>query len=201
MKVPGSMLVLFLFASCASAQALSKLSAGPGVMVIQKQWRIDVRNFAVEKDPFGPNKQRQQEVIQQREDARENERRILDGVPTLPPRIRVPAPETRGHGLSVTYIYEVKFRNTGVKGIRTLTWEYVFFEPGTEREVGRRRFISKVSIGPGRTRNLVVRRATPPTGTIDATQAGKRSRDQYSEQVVIQSVRYADGSVWQATSN
>ena len=38
-----------------------------------------------------------------------------------------------------------------------------------------------------------------PIGTVDAKKAGKASRDQYSEQVVIRRIEYADGSVWQAT--
>ena len=102
---------------------------------------------------------------------------------------------------AVAYVYEVKIRNTGEKRIRTLTWEYVFFEPGTELEVGRRRFVSRVNIPPGRTGNVVMRSTSPPTGTFDAAKAGKKSSDQYAEQVVIQSVVYADGSVWQAASN
>ena len=122
-------------------------------------------------------------------------------MPTKTTQISVPAPETGRRGLSVTYIYEVKVRNTGEKEIRTLIWEYVFFEPGTERELGRRRFVSRESIGPGKTRNLVLRSASSPTGTIDASKAGKKSRDEYSEQVVIQRIEYADGSVWQAASN
>jgi len=200
MKVLCSMLVLFLFALCASAQTLPNPSAGPRVTVIQKKWRIEVSNPALEKDPLKANKDRQQEEIDQRADARENENRIQQGVPTLPPRVRVPAPETGAHGLSVAYVYEVTVRNTGEKPIRTLTWDYVFFEPGTEREVGRRRFVSRVSISPGRIRNVIFRSASSPTGTIDVTKAGKKSRDQYSEQVVIQSIGYADGSVWQPAS-
>jgi hypothetical protein len=201
MKFLGSMLMVVLFALCGSAQALSNRSAGPEVAVMQKKWRIDVRNPALEKDPLKPNKQREQEAIAQRETARQNESRVRMGEPTLAPPVRVPAAETGPRGLSVTYIYELKFRNTGEKEIRTLTWEYVFFEPGTEREVGRLRFVRKVSILPGKTRNVVVRTASSPTGTIDAKNAGKKPREQYSEQVVIQSVGYADGSVWQATSN
>jgi hypothetical protein len=123
------------------------------------------------------------------------------GEPALPPRVRASAPETEPRGLSITYIYEVKVRNTGAKEIRTLTWEYEFSEPGTERVVGRLRMVSNVSIGPGKTRNVVVRTTSSPTGTIDATKAGKKPQDQYSERVVIKAVRYADGSVWQAPSN
>jgi hypothetical protein len=201
MKVPGSMLVLLLFALCASAQAQSNVSAGPEVTVLEKKWRMDVRNPALEKDPLTPNQQREQEVAAQKEDARANENRVRMGEPTLPPRVRVAGPETGRRRLSVTYIYEVKVRNTGMKEIRTLTWEYEFLEPGTEQVVGRLRIVSKVSISPGKTRNVIVRTTSPPTETVDATKAGKKSKDQYSERVVIQSVSYADGSVWQAPSN
>jgi hypothetical protein len=200
MKVLGSMLVVVLFALSASAQVLSDPSATPRVAVIQKNWRIEVRNPALERDPLKPNKERQQEEIDLKGDARENENRINQGLPALPPRVRVSAPESGAHGLSVTYIYEVKVRNTGQKPISTITWEYLFFEPGTEREVGRRRFVNKVTIGPGRTRNLSIRSAMPPTGSIDATKAGKKPRDHYSEKIVIQSLAYADGSVWQLAS-
>jgi hypothetical protein len=197
MKVPCSIFLLFFFGTCASTEAVSNPPEGPDLKVVQQKWRIEVRNPALEKDPLKAIKEREQEVIEQRAIARQNESRARMGLPTLPPPVRIPAPERGARGLSVTYVYEVKVRNTGEKKIRTLTWEYIFFEPGTEREVGRRRFVSKVSISPGRTKNVVMRSASSPTGTIDATKADKKSRDQYSEQVVIQSVGYADGSGWQ----
>jgi hypothetical protein len=195
------MLLLFLFALCASAQALPNASAGSRVTVIQKSWRIEVRNPALERDPLKPNKDREQEAREQNDVAAQNERRNQMGCPNVAPAVRMPMPETGARGLSVTYIYEVKFSNSGEKAIRELVWEYMFFEPGTKREVGRLRFVRKVSISPGRTRNVVVRTASSPTGTIDATKAGKKPRDQYSDQVVIQSIGYADGSVWQAARN
>jgi hypothetical protein len=201
MKVPGSILALFLFGVCASAQVSSNLPPGPEVTILQKKWRMDVRNPALEKDPLASSKQHEQEVAAQRADARENENRSRMGEPALPPRVRASAPETEPRGLSILYIYEVKVRNTGAKEIRTLTWEYEFSEPGTERVVGRLRMVSNVSIGPGKTRNVVVRTTSSPTGTIDATKAGKKPQDQYSDRVVIKAVRYADGSVWQAPSN
>lgn len=201
MRVPGSIIVLLLLALCASAQTSSKPSAGPEVTVLEKKWRMDIRNPALEKDPLRSIKQREQEVNAQREDKRENDRRIAMGLPTLPPRVRAPEPDTGPHGFLVTYIYEIKVRNTGVKEIRTLTWEYEFLEPGTERAVGRLRMVSKVNIDPGKTKNVAVRTTSSPTGTFDASKAGKKKQDQYLEKVFIKSVGYADGSVWQATSN
>ena len=192
---------LFLFVLCSSAQTVSSQVDRSNVMVIQKRWRIEVRNPAVEKDPVKAMSDREEEERRRKSTDRTNEILNERGMPTSSPAVRVPAPESRDRGVSVTYVYEVKVSNTGKKAIRTLTWEFVFFEPGTEQEVGRRRFVSEVSIGPGRTRNVVMRSALPPTGSIDARRADKKSRDRYSEQVVIQSVQYADGSVWQSTSN
>ncbi|HKQ79140.1 MAG TPA: hypothetical protein VJ810_35925 [Blastocatellia bacterium] len=190
MKVPCSVFSLFLFASCAAAQVLSDLPSKPNVIVLQKKWRMEVRNAALDEDQFKVLKEREQEERERRDLERQNEIRTRQGMPTSTPPDRRPA--TRARGISITHIYEVKIRNTGEKEIRTLTWDYVFFDPGTEREVGRRRFVSEVRIGPGKTRNVVVRSATSPTGAIDAAQAGKKSRDLYSERVIIQSVGYAD---------
>jgi len=199
MKVLCSVFVLFLFASFAIAQVLSDLSVKPKVIVLQKKWHMEARNAALDEDQFKVLKEREQEERARKDLERQNETRTQQGMPTAAPPVRKPA--TRARGLSVTYIYEVKIRNTGEKEIRILTWDYVFFDPGTEREVGRRQFVSEVRIGPGKTRNVVVRSASSPTGAIDAAKAGKKSRDLYSEQVMIQSVSYADGSVWKATSN
>ena len=200
-QVPGSMLVLLLFALCASAQTPSNASAGPDVTVLEKKWRMDVRNPALEKNPLGPNQAREQEEKAQREDVEANENRIRMGEPALPPRVRVPTPDTGRRGLLVTYIYEVKLRNTGIKEIRTLTWEYEFLELGTERVVGRLQMTSKVNLSPGKTRNVLVRTTSSPTGTVDATKAGKKPSEQYSERIIIRTVSYADGTVWNATSN
>ena len=109
--------------------------------------------------------------------------------------------EAKRNGKTVLYVYEVKFRNTGAQGIRRVTWEYVFFEPGTETELGRRRFISKVNLSPGGTTNVVVRAAASPTGTVDARKAGKKPKDMYSEQIVIQRIDYEDGTFWRPASN
>src|SRR5687767_7342090 len=117
MRLISSTLVLLLFTLSTSAQGPS---AQPGVTVMQKRWRIDVRNPALEKDPLRSIKRREQEVRAQTEVARQNENRIREGLPALPPPIRLPVAETGARGLSVTYIYEVKFHNSGQKRIRRL---------------------------------------------------------------------------------
>lgn len=198
MKTLCSVFVVFLFASCATAQALSDPSTKPQVTVLQKKWRMEVRNAALDEDQFKVQKEREREERERRDWEIRNEKLKEQGMPTIPPPNRKPA--TRPRGISVAYIYEAKIRNTGEKEIRKLTWDYVFFDPDTQREVGRQRFESEVRIGPGKTRNVVVRSSSSPTGTIDAAKAEKKPRNLYSEQVIVQSIGYADGSIWQAPS-
>jgi len=195
MKVLCLMLFLFPFALAQTNQSI-----GPNVTVIQMKWRMDVRNPALDKDPIRTMKEREGQEQLRKDADRTNDMLSDRGMPTSTSTVPAPARDTAVRGLTVTYVYEAKVTNTGEKGIRKLVWDYVFFEQGTETEVGRRRFVSKVSIGPGKTRDVVFRSASSPTGTVDARNAGKKPRDQYSEKVVIQGLEYADGSVWQAVS-
>lgn len=190
------------WASFGYIAAEAELTPGPEVVVVQKRWHIDVRNPKLDKNPIQDMNQREEAERRRIETERTNDKLREQGMPT--PTTQVPgraASDTKRDNLSVVYVYEVKLRNSGSKEITSFVWDYVFFEPGTETELGRRRFTSKVKIKPGKTKDVTVRAATPPTGTIDAKRAGKKPQDQYAEQVVIQRVEYADGSVWQSTSN
>lgn len=191
---------LLLFGICASGQTLPSSSNTSAVSVIEKKWRVEVRNPALDEDPFLVADQMDQDIRDRKDTIRINEARNRVGLPPQPPRNRVGTGPTRPRGVSIIYVYEMKVRNTGDKAIRSLAWDYVFYEPGTEIEAGRQLFLSKVSLGPGKTRNLVIQSASPPTGAIDATKIDKKSKEQYSERVVIQSIEYNDGSVWQAPS-
>lgn len=201
MKVLNLLLLLFLLAGGAAAQAISNPSSAPGVSVIKQNWRRIERNPALDEDPMLINQEEMELQRVQRAIQRENALRIRRGQEPLPLPRGTPSRGSIGKPVSVEYVYEAKFMNTGTLKIRKLVWEYVFFEAGTEREVGRRRNESKVSISPGKTGNATVRSASPPAGIITIAQTGKKPREQYSEQVIIQSIEYADGSVWQRPAN
>lgn len=183
------------------AQAVSNQSAKSNVTVVEKKWRVDRRNPALDQDPVEAMNERDRAERQRKATERTNEILAERGMPAPTTQVPDSVRETGSRGIQVTYVYELKLTNTAPKAIRTLTWEYVFFEPGTEVEVGRRRFVSKVNVGPRKTTNVVVRSGLPPTSTVDARRAGKKPREQYSEQIVIQSVEYDDGSVWRSESN
>jgi hypothetical protein len=196
-----SLLVLFSPGPGTPAQVMSDKTDGSNVTVIEKKWRIDVRNPKLERDPVEEMNDRDRAERARIATQRTNDIMADRGMPAATQTVPDASREGRPRGVQVTYVYELKLTNTAAKTIRTLIWEYVFFEPGTETEVGRRRFVSKVNIGPGKTTNLVVRAVAPPTKAIAASKAGKKPREQYSEQIVIQSVQYDDGSMWRLKSN
>lgn len=94
---------------------------------------------------------------------------------------------------STRYAYEIKVRNTGDKLIRAIRWDYVFFEPETRAELGRRRFYSPVSLRPKQEKKLegITRYAPMPIVSAKGLE---------TERVVIQCVILSDGSIWQEPS-
>ena len=201
MRFLSATMLLFFLAVCASAQTESNKPAEPVVTVLEQKWRIETRNPKLEKDPIEAMAERDRQERQRKDTERTNEIRNERGMPT--PTTMVPDADrsARPAGITRLHVYEMKLRNDTAKGIRKLTWDYVFLEPGTETELGRRRFISKVNISAGGTANVVVRAAAAPTGTIDARRAGKKPQDQYSEKIVIQRIEFVDGSVWRPVGN
>lgn len=96
------------------------------------------------------------------------------------------------------FIYKARLKNTADSAIVELDWDHVFLERDTENELGRQQFTSTEQIGPGKTRELVVKLTSPPAHTISVTSLNLEERDRFSEKIVIVRVKYADGRVWQA---
>ena len=197
MKIICSALLLSLVAVGSYSQSSVAAADLPGVEVLKKEWRFEVRNPALDESPFLSMEERLQEEADIRETAAENERRRRLGIRPVKKPERPPV-ERKDGPAKAAYIYEIKVKNTGGKPISSLTLEYVFFELDTMREVGRRQFKSKEEIGPGKSKTLVFRSISPPTGSINAKDAEKKEKQKYTEQVFVQSIQYADGTNWQA---
>jgi len=201
MKVLHVISMLFLLAVAASAQALPNPSDASNVIIVQKKWRLEVRNPALDEDPLRANNEQWQAEYDRKENMRKNELRIRQGKsPEVAPPPRRKTSERAVSTYFARYTYELKIKNNGEKTIRAIAWEYVFYEPNTEVVVGQRKFTSKVGISPGKTKNIIAHSASPPTETINATKAGDKSPELYFEQIIIQSIEYEDGSVWKANS-
>jgi hypothetical protein len=96
------------------------------------------------------------------------------------------------------FIYKTKIKNTYRSAIVQIDWDHIFYERGTENEVGRQQFTSNEHVGPGKTKEFTVTIASPPTRTVSLTSLNLEEHDRLSEKILIVRVEYADGRVWQA---
>ena len=228
MKVLHLLLPGLLLASTASAQTSSNPAPAdaPGVTVAQFRWHKEVFIPALYEDPMRINQDRDDLERDQKATAKENVDRAKQGqtpIPTPTKKIasntpvgstpmgtplgdepagnrNLPAQSDPGVS-SVHYLYEAKIKNTGVKTIRTVLWEYSLIDPDTNAEVGRHQFKTIVSIRGGKTANLVGRSKTPPTTIVQATKSIKETPGKQAERVVIDRIEYEDGSFWQRSQN
>ena len=190
-KIRGLIFLLLLTTLVVSAQERS------GVEVVKASWS-KIR-IGWERDPFGGPLENFDEM---RSRAR-NERRVATGGGERAKR-EAKADEAN---LAVQrdkrppqyyFIYKTKIKNTNTAAIKQIDWDYVFFERGTENELGRQEFTSDEQIGPGKTKELVVTITSPPTRTISVTSLNLEERDRLTEKIILVRVKYADGHVWQA---
>jgi len=200
MKILLSLVLIALSVGVCVAQTPVNKSAAPGVLVVESGWRkISVRNPALDEDQITPLENQDRSERIRNEVMQQNRTRAglaKDPVP-LPAR-NAPKPITPGPPAHpFEYSYKVKIQNTGVKKIREIVWEYVLVDPSTGSEVGRRRFTSTVSVGPGKSKTLFGYSTLPPTSTIDASSAGEKPEGQHSEHVVITKILYDDYTFWE----
>jgi hypothetical protein len=95
------------------------------------------------------------------------------------------------------FVYKVLIQNNSAKVIKTIDWDYVFFDSQTKSELGRRQFTSEERISPGKTKELKFFIPGSPTQTISVSELNKNERKDLGEVVVIIRVEYSDGSNWQ----
>ena len=228
MKILHLLLLGLLLVGIASAQVPSKPDTvdAPTVTVTQISWRKEVFIPALYDDPMRINQDRDDLERDQKATSRANVDRAKQGQTQIPlPTKKIasntpvgstpmgtpigdePAgnqnlPAKSDPGVSsIHYLYEAKIKNTGVKTIRAIVWEYSLFDPETNVEVGRHRFSGKTTVRSGKTVNLIGRSTKPPTGIVEVTKSGVGSRITYHERIVIQRIEYDDGTFWERALN
>jgi hypothetical protein len=186
-------LVLFLFLGAVTVGAQETAS----VEVVKASWS-KIR-IGWERDPFGGPLENFDEM---RSRAR-NERRVAQGGGERARR-EAKADEAnlakqREKGPPQYYfIYKAKIKNHHTSAITQIDWDHVFFERGTENELGRQQFTSDEQIGSGKTKELTVTITSPPTHTVSVTALNLEERKRFTEKIELVRVKYADGHVWQA---
>ncbi len=203
MRTLGLMLLLLVPAAAAAQDAPAAKGASHGVSVVKSRWQKRIYNPALDEDPLAAARDSTRLEQQRRETQRVNTVRSQLGRPPLPmPTQTVESLDRLAFNETTTvYLYEIKVVNTGAKKIRSLLWEYVLFDEGTQREVGRHLFESRVGIDVGKSKGLTAWSTQPPATAVDVSKSDKESRGQFSERVDVQRVEYDDGTVWERDHN
>ena len=207
MKQLFLMILLLGIAFNCSAQ-ISGAPDGSDLTITKKSWHFVKPDYSSieNSDPFAANDAQREFSRAVKQNTRENEIRSAQGLPREPPPTRPSVVRTSSDYLQTTsrtgnYVYQIEIRNAGQKTIRSVTWDYVFFDIIDKREAGRRRFVSSKNIRAGKTGKLSENSNLYPTLTIDAARGDKKFETQYSEQIFIQRIQYSDGTFWQAAAN
>jgi len=90
------------------------------------------------------------------------------------------------------YRYRVNLKNTGIKLVKAIVWDYQASDSDQFTEATHRQFRCTAKIKPNQNQRVEGFSVLPPTRVIKAT--GTKS---FSERVIINRIEYADGTSWQ----
>ena len=91
------------------------------------------------------------------------------------------------------YAYRIKVQNPTTKVVEIVFWEYQFHDPANPDLVARRQFLCGVNIPAGKGKDLEGFSLSGPSEVVDV----KTLNSGFKENVLINRVEYADGSIWQ----
>src|ERR1700741_3377957 len=190
--------VIFLLLLCAGSVCAQDLA----VEVVKSSWSKE--RIGWERDPFsGPIENFDETRARQR-----NERRIEDAKRGNSAEVDKIKREAKADAANIAvkhkdtpsryvFVYKTTIKNGGTRAIKSIDWDYIFLERGTENEIGRQQFTSEEKIAPGKTKELVVIISKPPTQTISVTALNKNESGSLDGRVILVRIDYADGTSWQ----
>ena len=191
-----------LTATVSMAQPMVNALDQSRVEVVRFSWSKE--RIGWERDPFGGPIENWDEVRARTR----NERRIEDAKRGGSSEIDKIKREAKADAANIAakhkdtrsryvFVYKTTVKNLSDKPIKSIDWDYVFFDRETESEIGRREFTSEEKISPGKSKELTVTITRPPTQTVSVTGLNTKERDALIERVIIVRIDYADGTVWQ----
>jgi len=203
MKLLAASFLILISALVALAQTPADSQDPPDVTVVKFSW--DKERIGWQRDPFSPPVESNDEMRIRARDERRIEEAKKSGSSVdvnraerdaradaaIAARMRQKAPP------GYAYRYKVTLRNGGAKTIKAVDWDYIFFEPGTEVEIGRHQFGSEEKIRPGKSGELERMILAPPTQTVSAEALSKGKGPLFDGRVVLMRIEYSDGTVWQ----
>ena len=93
------------------------------------------------------------------------------------------------------FSYRIKVKNSSTKVVEIIFWEYQFHEAENPKALARRQFLCGVNIRPDKDKDLEGFSLSGPSDVVSVSALADKSR--FKENVVINRIEYADGSIWQ----
>ena len=98
------------------------------------------------------------------------------------------------------FSYRIKVQNAAEKIVEIVFWEYQSHDPANPDLVTRRQFLCGVNIAAGKGKELEGFSLSGPSDVINVKTLADTSTKPFKEDVLINRVEYADGSIWQRKS-
>lgn len=95
------------------------------------------------------------------------------------------------------FAYRAKVHNASANAIEIIFWEFQFKESATAAPLLRRQFLCGVAIKSGKDRELQAFSLSGPQDVVSVNILAKKPESPGAEQVIINRVEFADGSIWQ----
>jgi len=196
------MKVLLILTFLLTVNISAQVSAdGSGLLVLDKKWDMVYVpvNSGLRLDPFEPGRDATQLIKDRKDTIEANKINVKLDRPQVPLPSQTTRTQTQIQPRAGTfYTYKIKLRNNKALAIKNVEWEYIFLDPLTSVEVGKRQFSTAIKIAPNSTKTLKVKSITAPTATVDINVLGKEMPTSYTEKIVIRKIEYANGSIWSA---
>jgi hypothetical protein len=95
------------------------------------------------------------------------------------------------------FSYHIKVQNPGKNAVEIVFWEYQFQDPADPSLLARRQFLCGVNLGGDKSTNLEGFSLSGPSDVVSVSTLANKTANPFKEQVLINRVEYADGSIWQ----
>ena len=93
------------------------------------------------------------------------------------------------------FAYRIKVKNSTMKVVEIVFWEYQFTEAENPSVLSRRQFLCGVNIRPDKDKELEAFSLSGPSDVVSVAALADKSR--FKENVLINRIEYSDGSIWQ----
>lgn len=99
-------------------------------------------------------------------------------------------------GLKIYYDYQAFFKNDGAKKIVGMSWEYIFYDLESNKELDRHRIFSFQTIGKGKSTAVKGASFAPPSKVVTYKSLEANNRSPYTERVEVRCILYSDNTFW-----